>query len=326
MNDVDIQRDRIFVSIAAYRDPDTRNTINDMFAKATYKERVFAGVFSQIDHRTDLGYLIGQRRNVREMVTDSRDAKGCTWARNTILTNLRKDEEFVLQIDAHSRFDIGWDVRVLEEYKKLPKHDCILTSYPPAFNPFEKLDTTPKHSFIKFRDWHNSGLPIFMADVRTSPEFLISPSITPGVSAGCLFGPSNIFDRVPYDPYVYFFGEEQSYAIRLFTHGVDIYNPRQTFVYHHYYDSAKDKKNLHWSDSQDDSLKQSASKGMERVKYILGMSDHFPQDNAEEIGKYGIGNKRSVAQWEAFAGVNLRTQEMSNKAYVGNYKDHPYPY
>ena len=33
MNKVDIKNDRIFVSIASYRDFELRNTINDMFAK-----------------------------------------------------------------------------------------------------------------------------------------------------------------------------------------------------------------------------------------------------------------------------------------------------
>ena len=68
MNKIDIVNDRIFVSIAAYRDLEARNTINDLFAKATYRDRIFAGVFSQIDHRTDLGLVIGHRRNVREMI------------------------------------------------------------------------------------------------------------------------------------------------------------------------------------------------------------------------------------------------------------------
>ena len=323
MNKIDIVNDRIFVSIAAYRDLEARNTINDLFAKATYRDRIFAGVFSQIDHRTDLDLLIGRRRNVREMVCDSRDAKGCTWARNKILSEMRKDEEFVLQIDAHSRFDVGWDVQILKEYESLPKHDCVLTSYPPAFELDKPLDTRPKHVFMKFQDIHSSGLPVFMADVSMHPERVGRPTLTPALSAGCLFGPSNIFDRVPYDPYVYFFGEEHSYAIRLYTHGIDLYAPKQTFLYHLYYDPRKDQKNLHWNDEhKEENVVQRT--GVDRVKYIMGMSPHFPEDNGTDISKYGLGSIRTVAQWEAFAGFNLATGQMTDMARRGNYRDLPH--
>lgn len=318
---VNIERDRIFVSIASYRDPEIKNTLNDMFAKATFKERVFAGVLSQIDPSTDLNLLVGRRRNVREMVVESSESKGCTWARSTILEQLRKDEEFVLQIDAHSRFDPGWDVTVLKEYASIGKHDCVITSYPPGFDVGKPLDLSPKHMFMKFRDVHTSGLPIFMADQCLSPFLLKAPPITPALSAGCLFGPSNIFDRVPYDPYVYFFGEEQSYAIRLFTHGIDLYNPVRTFMYHLYYNPGVDKKNLHWNDTSKKNTAGLTLDGVARVKYVLGMSDHFPEGNAEELNKYGLGGVRTVAQWEAFSGFNLATSEMTSMARIGNYRD-----
>ena len=38
----------IFVSIANYRDNETPHTVRDLYAKASYPERVFAGVLSQV--------------------------------------------------------------------------------------------------------------------------------------------------------------------------------------------------------------------------------------------------------------------------------------
>ena len=319
---VDTTQSRIFVSIAAYRDAETRNTINDLFAKATHKKRVFVGVLSQFDPRTDLDLLIGQRTNVREMVIDSREARGCTWARNLILTQLRKDEEFVLQIDAHSRFDQGWDVRLLEEYQAIGKDNAVISAYPPAFLIDKPLDTKPKHIFMKFRDIHTSGLPVFLSDVSTPVILPDKPRITPAVSAGCLFGPKAVFDKVPYDPYVYFFGEEQSYAIRLYTHGIDVYVPRQTFMYHLYYDPGKDKKNLHWNDSAERTTRDITCDGVGRVKYILGMSQDFPYDNGKDLPKYGLGSARTVEQWQEFSGFNLLTSQISPKGLKGNYHEY----
>ena len=130
----------------------------------------------------------------------------------------------------------------------------------------------------------------------------------------------NIFDRVPYDPYVYFFGEEQSMAIRLYTHGIDLYCPQKTFIYHYYYNPEVNKiKKLHWSDINQKQLDE--QKGLARVKYILNMTDHFPDENAIDIGKYSVGNIRSIAEWEAFSGFNLKTGEMTQLALNGLYKD-----
>lgn len=316
---IDLVKSRIFVSIAAYRDMETRNTINDLFAKAKYKERIFVGVLSQVNPRTELNLLIGQRTNVREMIHDSRESLGCTWARNLILTTLRKDEEFVLQIDAHSRFDQDWDEKLLMEFDAIGKPLAVITAYPPAFFIDKPLDTTPKHIYMKFRDIHSSGLPFFLSDVSSPTNVPVKPRITPALSAGCLFGPKEVFDKVLYDPYIYFFGEEQSYAIRLYTHGIDSYVPRQTFMYHLYYDPNKDKKNLHWNDSDDRTTRDITCDGVPRVKYILGISPEFPHNNSKDLHLYGLGTERSVDQWQEFAGFNLKTGKITEKGLKGNY-------
>ena len=38
---------KIFINIAAYKDPDLINTINDAFTKAKYPKRVYIGVSEQ---------------------------------------------------------------------------------------------------------------------------------------------------------------------------------------------------------------------------------------------------------------------------------------
>lgn len=318
----DIDKVKIFVSIAAYRDAETRNTINDLFAKAKCKHRVFVGVLTQIDPRSDSDLKIGQRTNVREMVIDSRESRGCTWARNLILTNLVKDEDFILQIDAHSRFDKGWDDIVLKEFYSIGKKKAVLSSYPPAFFIDKPLNTEPKHVFMKFRDIHASGLPFFLADMRITGLVPESPRRTPAISAGCIFAPREVFELVKYDPYVYFFGEEQSYAIRLYTHGVDTYVPSRTFMYHLYYDPNKDKKNLHWNDTNERTTRDITCDGVPRVKYVLGMSNVIPVDNSKDIDVYGLGKERTVAQWEEFSGFNLKTGHITALGLDGNYQDY----
>jgi Glycosyltransferase (GlcNAc) len=45
--------DRIFVSIAAYRDSECSHTIRDLFDKARFPHRLFVGVLWQYDETTD---------------------------------------------------------------------------------------------------------------------------------------------------------------------------------------------------------------------------------------------------------------------------------
>ena len=56
---------------------------------------------------------------------------------------------------------------------------------------------------------------------------------------------------MPYDPYLYFNQEELSLAVRLYTHGWDVYSMRQVLIYHLYVVSPETKiRPLHWEDNK----------------------------------------------------------------------------
>ena len=40
--------------------------------------------------------------------------------------------------------------------------------------------------------------------------------------------------NVPYDPTLYFLGEEITLAVRAYTHGYDLFHPSETIVWHEY--------------------------------------------------------------------------------------------
>src|SRR5574343_211648 len=124
-----IKDSTIFVSVASYRDPETSMTVNDMLSKATYPERVFVGILSQIDRRVESKYLAPFGRRIRQEVMDYRDSKGVCWARSRIITKLREQEEYVLQIDSHSRFKPGWDETLLNMYSQLGKRNAVISYY-----------------------------------------------------------------------------------------------------------------------------------------------------------------------------------------------------
>ena len=76
------------------------------------------------------------------------------------------------------------------------------------------------------------------------------------MSAHFLFAPGKFVEDVPYDPELYFHGEEISLALRAFTHGYDLFHPSQHILWH-FYSRAEHAK--HWSDHQRGSSDQRAS-------------------------------------------------------------------
>lgn len=306
----------IFVSVASYRDPETFMTVTDLLAKAKYPERVYVGVLSQIDRKTEFKFLAPFGKRIRQEVMDYRDSKGVCWARSRILTKLREKEEYVLQIDSHSMFKPNWDVKVLDMYREL-NNNSVISTYPPSYVPRKYIDYNEK-TFIYFciGELTSPGIPKYSTGVIMDNTKHIRECGTIGVAGGCLFGHRSVFDRVPYDPYLYFFGEEPSYALRLFTHGIEIYSPTENFMFHYYnaINEAKVKDRvLHWEDhaTQLDLLNKLS---FDRLKYLFDLSSNINHSSLKDINLYGLGNVRTLKQWEAKLNIDLRNKYIGESA------------
>ena len=129
----------IFVSVPSYRDPECRETVRDLLAKARHPQRVFVGVFEQNDASADAGIgldldgdpaLAPFRSQVRIARADASEAKGPVWARHVIERELYQNEMFVLNIDSHMRFVRDWDALCIEELLKCPSEKPVLSTFP----------------------------------------------------------------------------------------------------------------------------------------------------------------------------------------------------
>eukprot|EP00884_Botryococcus_braunii_P015720 jgi/Botrbrau1/2831/Bobra.0125s0038.2 len=145
-------QDRIFVSVAAYRDPDTANTLQHLFLQATKPERVRVGVVWQLDFEKDAAFASLDvidarfRQQVREIRLHYTEARGPCKAR-ALAQSLWEGEAFFLQIDSHTRFRRGWDVSLramLEEAEALSTFGkAVLSTYPSGFEDAEDQDALP---------------------------------------------------------------------------------------------------------------------------------------------------------------------------------------
>jgi hypothetical protein len=302
---------RIFVNIASYRDTECQWTVRDLFEKAENPDRIFVGICWQFAPETDQDCFTVETRpaQVRRVDFHPKESRGVCWARNHAQKLLR-GEEFTLQIDSHMRFVAGWDRVLLEMYEACLADRAVLSTYPSAYEPPNTL-MPPLIATILPKEFDGRGM-FRVRSVAVPPEKApAAPTPTAYVAAGFLFAPSGIIEDVPYDPHIYFQGEEITLAARLWTHGWDLFTPNRHVIYHDY--TQRGHKNRHWEDSTDWSAMNKLSE--RRVRHLLSGDDREASvaagdDALVEIDKFGLGEVRSLSEYEAFSGVRFGAGEI----------------
>lgn len=303
----------IFVSIAAYRDPDLAATIASALEQAARPDRVSIGVVLQYDTlcASDDGWL---RRDdalidplfnrVRWSRVDYRDAAGPCPARALALSRLYREEDFVLQIDSHTRFRPNWDDELVTVWRQCDSDRAILTAYPMDFAHVGDLRPT----LLAPDTFDDDGiLRIVGRILRKSWD---QPIPSPLWCAGFSFcAASALVQVVPYDPYLgyLFFGEEVDIAARLWTHGYDFFAPPRAILYHKWSrrgrpDFAKDADRLH------PKLRaHRRARSIRRLKAKLSSSTQVQSEDAvgPYVSRFGLGQARTLTEFEAAVGIDL---------------------
>ncbi len=311
-----MKRPRIFVSIASYRDSECPATISDLFAKARYPDRVFAGVLWQIVPELDMEFVGGKapKGHLRTLLVHAGESRGVCWARSRILTELRKDEEYVLQIDSHMRFEAGWDERFISMLESCPSKKAILSSYPVDYTPPDILGSKriPVLVAREFLDNKVVRLGSRILSYEDRPEV---PSPSAFVGAGCIFAPATAFEEVPYDPYLYFIGEEISLAVRLWTAGWDLFTPNDVLLYHDY--SSVRGRTRHWSDQRDWSVMNQRS--YSRLSFLLSGIGCPEVEALRELDRFGLGKLRSLFDYQEYSGIDFQARVLGERALDGRF-------
>ena len=251
----------IFVSIASFRDSETVPTMQSLFSNAIYPNRVTVGLVLQLDGSKDDAKIwrdvvsMSQKNNdddadnnIRYLRLHARDALGPCYAR-ALCQSLWRGETYVLQIDSHMRFRRGWDVYLIQllqdTIRRHGTQKVLLTAYPVGYTLPNHIPNETRGTLLvpwKFVADDKSHQPQPPPPMLRQRGRLLSQEVATKACAipchlyagGFNFGPSSALVDVPYDPTLHqlFFGEELSMAVRLFTHGYDLYAPPETVCYH----------------------------------------------------------------------------------------------
>lgn len=294
---------RVFVAIAAYRDPECQWTIDDLFQRAADAARISVGVCWQIlPGQDDYCFLIEPRpAQVRRALHDASKALGLGWARS-IAHSLWQGEEYVLQIDSHMRFHDGWDEQLIDMLRDCPSPRPLLSHYPAAYTPPHSMDSCAC-SRLWLEGQSPAGLPCIESERLRTPLDGPRPALL--LAGGFLFASAGFFRQVPYDPVIGFTSEEVAFSARAFTHGFDAFVPSRCVV-HHYYERtgapAFTNDAAHGLGVEERSIR--------RLQHLLEVApSQDPHICAETAPgeRYGMGLLRSLAEFEQASGVRWRT-------------------
>ncbi len=288
----------IFISIAAYRDAELVPTVLDCFAKAERPDDLRIGLVWQHSEDENIDEIADDPR-LRIMDIDYRDSAGACWARAKAMT-LYQGEDYFLQLDSHHRFVPHWDTRLLAMMARTGSAKPVLTTYLPAYDPEKPLgDVADGPTSIDFHSWSRGGVPMLCGARPAPQEDPQQPIPAKFVSGHMLFSLGQFVEEVPYDPEIYFLGEEISLSIRAWTWGYDLFHPPESVMWHFY---GRDDRPRHWKDHGDPkstsvTWQERDKSSKRRVRQLL-----LGRDGG---GRFGAGPVRTVDSYEEYVGLSF---------------------
>ena len=319
-------KDKIFIQIASYRDPQMIPTIEDMLAKASHPENLVFGLCWQYDETEDITKYDNDPR-FRVSKYHYSESQGLGWARH-ITNTLYNGEKYTLQIDSHHRFVQGWDDICLEDYKQAKKHSKkpIITTYCTPFNPNDNESTwNPVPCLMSQYEFSGDKLlmsmPYYIQDYKERKHIIKARTI----SGHFYFTSGDFVKEVPYDPDIYFGGytEETTLSVRAFTNGYDFFSPHRMVMWHEYTRNYRPK---HW----DDHGKESQTKKTSGERDIFARNKTrqlFEQeDHNINMGEYGLGTKRSLHDYEVYGGFDFKKCRIQDYTLKVNEPPNPLPW
>jgi hypothetical protein len=334
-------RETIFISVASYRDSECTPTIDSIYARARYPDRIRVAVVDQIDEKVDTpcarpttscaldpgqtlcryAHLIDVYQVPAFLMT------GPVLARH-LAHRMYRGEYFSLQVDAHVRFVQDWDEDIVLQWKSTNNEMAVLSTYLTGIDG--SIDEATHESLRKERNilcnlqYDGSGvqrrLTLKQPTKQHDPSVHGTPLLQPFWSAGFSFSRGHFIVQVPYDQYLpmLFQGEEASIVIRGFTYGYDFYAPERSVAFHIYAVKANSgRKSRHKFWENELMFKGALEKSVARLNAITGMLGGYGKKHSTasdrvtvEKETYGLGRVRSKEKYFKTFGIQPGSQSV----------------
>lgn len=302
----------IFINIPSYKDPDLWNTINNFISNAEFPDRVFFGITNQSENPELAHDNLKKYNNIIMDIIPAGSIVGCQPAR---LNSHRfyNNQDYYLNMDSHMRSCKNWDSEIIRQYKidKEEYGPLVFTGYAASYHVDENgNDVFSTHegmpTFFMSKEnqesFYNNGVPQFQGIHKGHKHSVLSPY----VSGHFFFTEKHVIKTVPFMDKITFTEEEPLMALRFFTAGFNLLTPSKNFVYHRY---GRDGRPLFWEDFPE-------VWGVESEK----SKNHFLNVVHNNIvdEKYGLFDKKTVRDFELYAGINFKNKYLSERLINGD--------
>ncbi len=206
------------------------------------------------------------------------------------------DEDYYVQVDAHTRFNKNWDrtyINQIKYYQAMGIEKPILTCYPKNYwyleDGSEFLENSLNVTLISFHE-----KPELFKNFRFTSQSAMPNSsgsiYTRSVSGGSIF---TVGPFIEPNSKILAGGEELVIAARAYTHGYDLVLPRSLEIWHLYYNHNVpeiNKRRLAWNDYPEitnglDQVSQSEIKRL-FLNAPIGEEEFGTERTLEEFGKF----------------------------------------
>jgi hypothetical protein len=294
---------KIFIQIAAYRDPQLVPTLKDCINKAKHPENLVFSIAWQRSKDDAWDNLDEFKDDSRFKIIDIdyKESKGACWARN-LLQQQYDNEEYTLQLDSHHRFVDNWDEEIILMYENLKLKGYekpLITSYIPSYDPDNDPDARVKTPWkMNFDRFIPEGAVFFLPASIDNYKELTEPIPARFYSAHFAFSTGLFAKEVQHDPEYYFHGEEISIAVRAYTWGYDLFHPHKTIAWHEY---TRKNRTKQWDDDKTWTTKNLNSHLRNRKLFEM---DGLTKDI--DFGIYDFGKVRTLEDYERYAGISFK--------------------
>jgi len=298
-----VMKKSIFIQITSYHDYEIKKTIIDAIDKSSGKTELVFGVHSIFYNENSWIEPVKNMSSVKLIESKAPDNLGIGLGR-FISHSLYSGEDYYLQIDAHSRFDLGWDIFLINEietHKANGFKKPLITQYPKPFWYEGEIEKT--------RDGEEAVTQFYWKDKQRFKDSRVSLQGTIvnkeknifsiSVSGGCIFTEGEFLKP---NKLIFAEGEEIFTAARAYTNGYDLFVPSKMFMYHLYYGAeGKNKRRLAFEDWPKETIRLGDISHNE-IKFVL--------TGEGVVGEYRLGTERSLSEYGKFAGLDFNSGEI----------------
>jgi hypothetical protein len=212
----------IYISVASYRDPECRPTVDDIFLRADYPDRIRVAI---IDQRAE-GDTVAPCAKPDVPCDEDPEQSTCKYAHlidsfeieaplsigpvfaRHLANRMYRGEYFAMQIDSHVRFIEHWDSSLTLQWRQAKNEMGVITTYLSDINgsidPVTHENRHPNRPIMCKTDYEGYGKLKHLRHGQQPegiPGIHGEPTLHPFWAAGFSFGRGHFVVQVPYDQY-----------------------------------------------------------------------------------------------------------------------------